>query len=110
MTKNLLINSAELLSILSGRFPPISNIIAYGSGVFKQPTNTQNSQIDLIFCVEDLRSWHRENRKFNGQDYSGLGRLLPVDLFIKLSQQLSPIHYNPFIQLNQKYLIKYGVI
>ena len=59
--------------------------------------------------VEDRDGWHQENIKKNGNHYGGLSYLLGSN-FINFAQNaLCPIHYNPFIMLDE-YKIKYGVI
>ena len=57
--------------------PEVVAAYGYGSGVFKQAgyTNKDKPQIDLIFVVDDLKTWHKQNIKLNRKDYSFTGRL-----------------------------------
>lgn len=57
--------------------PDATGVFGYGSGVFLQShqRNTKNKMIDVIFVVDDLAEWHRENIVSNPGDYSLLGRI-----------------------------------
>ena len=57
--------------------PEVVAAYGYGSGVFKQAgyTKKDKTQIDLIFVVEDLKKWHKENIKLNRKDYSFTGKV-----------------------------------
>ncbi len=51
--------------------------------------------------VEDRDSWHQENIKKNSSHYGGLSYLFGSS-FINFAQNaLCPIHYNPFVMLDE---------
>ena len=56
--------------------PEVVAAYGYGSGIFKQSgyNDKDKPQIDLIFVVEDLKKWHKENMKANPKDYSFIGK------------------------------------
>lgn len=55
--------------------------------------------LDLIYVVEDTKEWHYQNIKKNGKHYSGLSWLFGASYLDYLQSHLSPIHFNPFIQM-----------
>ena len=57
--------------------------------------------LDLIFVVENSHDWHTQNLKMNKNHYSGLSRLIGASFIKSLNQRLAPIHYNPFVKLEQ---------
>ena len=83
----------------------------YGSGVFKQAgyTSKDKPQIDMIFVVEDMRKWHKENMKLNRKDYSFIGRLYFKYRRISKLKGKTGIAYISNIKENGS-IFKYGTI
>lgn len=91
--------------------PPVVAAFGYGSGVFKQTGYNEKSlpQIDMILVVEDVRRWHKENKKINPGDYSWTGAcLLPSPLVKKMSGKTHIIYQSNIQQEDGVY--KYGII
>ena len=64
----------EIREFIENR-PEVKAAYAYGSKVFKQENaKTNNSLIDLIFVVDDIKKWHLENLEQNPNDYSFIGK------------------------------------
>lgn len=83
----------------------------YGSGVFKQTNYKVHNKplIDIIFVVENLEEWHRQNMQQNPQDYSLLGRIFLNHNNIQKIKGCNKITYFSNIKENSE-KFKYGVI
>jgi len=99
----------KLSKLLIKQFPPIKQIIAYGSAAIPQKENTGN-MIDLLFIVKDIKSFHKENLKINKYHYSFLSRMLGANLISYFNDKGTFVYYNPSVKLDDDTLIKYGVI
>ena len=63
----------EIREFINNR-PDVVAAYAYGSKVFKQENaKTDNSLIDLIFIVDNIKDWHLKNLEKNPSDYSLIG-------------------------------------
>lgn len=86
-------------------------VYGYGSSLFKQEGQEQSksSMIDLVFLVEDLKSWHLQNIQKNPKDYSFTGRL-----YIKLSNLKKLKGHNKITYLSYikdgDLMFKYGIM
>ena len=104
-------NIDEKLRDFIARRPEVVAAFGYGSGVFKQTGYDEHSlpQIDMIFIVEDIQSWHRENRKRNRKDYSWTGAcLLPSPVVHGMSGKTHIIYQSNIVEPDGVY--KYGMI
>ncbi|GAX80838.1 hypothetical protein CEUSTIGMA_g8273.t1 [Chlamydomonas eustigma] len=116
---------AKHVAPLLRRFPDMTFAFAYGSGVMHQPglysshtlqaharsSTLEMPMTDLIFVVEDARSWHRKNISVNPDHYSWLfrskyGHHMVCDLAESVGVG---VHFNALVQVNDQ-VIKYGVI
>ncbi len=91
--------------------PDVVAAFGYGSGVFKQTGYDDKSlpQIDMILVAEDVRRWHKENKKKNPGDYSWTGAcILPGPLVTKLSGKTHIIYQSNIEEEGGVY--KYGII
>jgi translocator assembly and maintenance protein 41 len=85
---------------------------AYGSGVFQQLNNKQNTSntiIDFVFVVDDAIKYHDLNTKINSKDYSFLKYFGPYYLTKIQNQYGAACYYNTLIKF-EDYFIKYGII
>ena len=57
--------------------------------------------LDLVFIVEDPKSWHAENLKRNRHHYSFL-RHLGSETITKIQQAPACVYYNPFVQIKDQ--------
>ena len=91
--------------------PEVIAAYGYGSGIFKQAgyTDKDKPQIDLIFVVEDLRAWHKENIKLNKKDYSMIGKVFFKNASISKLKGNTGITYVSNIEENGS-VFKYGTI
>ena len=55
--------------------PLAKAVFGYGSGVFKQSRTSGTPQTDVIFVVDDIMEWHRDNMCSNSGDYSLIGKI-----------------------------------
>lgn len=104
----------ELLTDSKSRFDNIDYSFGYGSKIFSQgnKVDISDSQIDMIYAVNDSKRWHAQNIVKNAQDYSFL-KYCGVNA-IKMVEELGAgIYFNPFIDValkNGKSIeLKYGV-
>lgn len=93
----------DLIKEFSETRPNSEYIVGYGSGVMR---GEKNSQIDLIFGVNDSSKWHEENHEMNPSDYkSNLGyNLLP--LYGNLGTRVNYLSHLPF----EGHMFKIGVV
>ena len=101
----------EKLKKFIGNRPEVVAAFGYGSGVFKQTGYDEKSlpQIDMILVVEDVRRWHKENKKKNPGDYSWTGAcILPSPLVTKMSGKTCIIYQSNIEEEGGVY--KYGII
>lgn len=103
-------NVDKIYKFLSHR-PKVIGAFGYGSGVFKQAsyTNMDKPQIDLIFIVEDIKKWHKENIIKNPKDYSMVGKIFLKHFPLKFIKGATNITYQSNILEDSK-VFKYGVI
>ncbi len=91
--------------------PSVIAAFGYGSGIFKQSgyTDKDKPQIDLLFIVDDIKKWHKENIKLNKKDYSFIGRNFFKNGKIKNLKKATNIVYVANIVENGN-VYKYGTI
>eukprot|EP00933_Yihiella_yeosuensis_P032442 TRINITY_DN26037_c0_g1_i1.p1 TRINITY_DN26037_c0_g1~~TRINITY_DN26037_c0_g1_i1.p1 ORF type:complete len:377 (+),score=68.04 TRINITY_DN26037_c0_g1_i1:30-1133(+) len=97
--------------------PPISCVIGYGSGVFRQAgyDSSKRPMVDLIFVVKDGSSadWHQENLTLNKDHYSSL-RFLGSQGLASVQNWGPGLYYNPHVKLETQdggsIEAKYGVM
>ena len=98
----------EIIDSFISERPEAVAVFGYGSGVFKQVEGT-NPQIDLIFIVDDLYSWHAQNMEVNLNDYSFIGKRHLSSTNIDRVKGYNNITYFSNIQ-KDGCRFKYGVI
>ena len=67
-------NWTEVEQVVQNEFPPILYGVGYGSGVIPQTgyNYTENMPlIDLIFVVDNVKTWHQQNWRTNRHHYTG---------------------------------------
>ncbi|OAF71987.1 Mitochondrial translocator assembly and maintenance protein 41 [Intoshia linei] len=84
-------------------------ICGYGSGFFQQNSKVEEKMIDMMICVNDSLSWHKENIQQNHQHYSGLMKLFGPKLISTLQRCGEKVYFNTGSQF-LGHSIKYGVI
>ena len=100
----------EIIRDFAENRPAAEGVYGYGSGVFKQPGNTNKKPLtDVIFIVKDIKNWHRLNMDLNEDDYSFLGRIHLNKASISKIKGRNKVTYLSEISENG-YLFKYGVI
>lgn len=100
----------DVIKEFANERPTSRGVYGYGSNVFKQASvDTQESQTDVIFIVDDLREWHQVNMEWNPKDYSFLGRMHLNRKAIDKIKGKNNITYFSHIQGEVGYF-KYGVI
>lgn len=102
-------NKEEAIRKFSLQRPDSKGVYGYGSGVFKQTSTTGKPLTDVIFIVDDIREWHRENMQLNPKDYSLIGRIHLSRKNIKKLKGKNGITYFSEIP-GGEYTFKYGVI
>lgn len=104
----------ELLTDIKSRFDHIDYSFGYGSKIFSQgnKVDVSDSQIDMIYAVNDTKSWHEGNLRKNSSDYSFL-KYLGVSTIKKIGELGAGVYFNPYINVtlqNGKQIeLKYGV-
>ncbi len=90
--------------------PQSKAIYGYGSGVFKQDSNSSSKPLtDVIFIVDDIKKWHHDNMELNPKDYSIIGRVHLSRKNISKLKGRNNITY--FSEITEgEYTFKYGVI
>jgi len=104
-------NKKVILEKFVANRPEAIGAYGYGSGVFSQEgyKDTDNPQIDIIFLVEDLIDWHKENMRINGTDYSIMGKHFLRTSDIEDIKGKNRITY--FSHINENgFRFKYGVM
>ena len=84
----------DVIKEFANERPTSRGVYGYGSNVFKQASvDTQESQTDVIFIVDDLREWHQVNMEWNPKDYSFLHYPSPCPAltFSKIAPKLFPV-------------------
>lgn len=86
-------------------------VFGYGSGVFKQESynDEDKPQIDLIFLVDDLVTWHFLNMEFNPNDYTYSGRAFIRENLTEKVKGFNGITYLTHVQDGNN-MFKYGVM
>lgn len=88
----------------------VSLIFAYGSGVLPQiGRDPKQNMVDLVFVVDNARSWHAENLKRNPRHYSFMRFLGAGRIAYYQTQYPARVYYNTLVRVGERY-IKYGVI
>lgn len=91
------------------RRPVAKAVFGYGSGVFKQSGSSGTPQTDVIFVVDDIRKWHKDNMSSNSSDYSLLGRIhLSTDNIGKLKGKNFVTYFSDVKDGDTTF--KYGVV
>lgn len=89
--------------------PDAKAVYGYGSAVFKQATACGSPQTDVIFVVDDIKKWHKDNMDSNGEDYSLLGRLhLSTDNVRKIKGRNFVTYFSDVRDEGVRF--KYGVV
>ena len=89
--------------------PEARSVYGYGSGVFKQASSSGKSLTDVIFLVDDIKEWHKENMQTNPNDYSIIGRVYLSKCSVEKVKGVNSITY--FSEISDgEYTFKYGVI
>ena len=89
--------------------PDARAVYGYGSGVFKQASSDGKPLTDVIFLVNDLREWHRDNMIMNPKDYSLMGKVFVNRSCIDDLKGVNKITYFSRIR-DGEFSFKYGVI
>lgn len=101
----------ELLKQFVSDRPACLGAYGYGSKIFKQLGYSEQTkaQYDIIFVVENISKWHKDNYKLNPKDYSFIGKhILTSDKMYKLKKNTG-MTYQSNILFNDA-IFKYGVI
>jgi translocator assembly and maintenance protein 41 len=101
-------NLTKLKEIIPKLFPRVDYVFAYGSAVVQQKNNV-GKMIDLIYVVNDINEFHKQNMKINSNHYSGIAKFSGADATSKINRIGTKIYYNPSITVDN-ILIKYGTI
>ena len=89
--------------------PEARCVYGYGSGVFKQASSFGKPLTDVIFLVDDIKEWHKENMHVNPSDYSIIGRIYLSKCSIEKVKGVNGVTY--FSEISDgEYTFKYGVI
>ena len=100
----------ETIKRFADKRPEARAVFGYGSGVFKQGIPVGKPQTDVIFVVDDIRQWHRDNINENSDDYSLIGRIhLSSDSIEKIKGK-NFITYVSDVKGNDGNTFKYGVV
>lgn len=106
-------SNTDFSHILDAHFSatPIKFSFAYGSSVFKQVNNDVNkkTQTDLIMGTTFPDHFHSLNLNKNPSHYSGLGKLGSQSV-TRIGNYGPGVYFNPFVQVSDNMLIKYGVV
>jgi hypothetical protein len=89
------------------QFPTLDAAFAYGSGVIEQggyeklrltTESASMPMVDMIFVVNDSKSWHDMNRKWNPHHYTPLTRRLPVSCLSNITDNVGAgMWYNAMV-------------
>lgn len=104
-------NNIEKIKNFIKTRPKVVAIYGYGSGVFKQTgyTDKDKPQIDMIFVVDDLKKWHKENMKLNPKDYSFTSKLyFKLSSVQKIKGNTGIVYLSNIVEDDNVY--KYGTI
>ena len=100
----------ETIKRFADKRPEARAVFGYGSGVFKQGIPVGKPQTDVIFVVDDIRRWHKDNMYENSDDYSLIGKLhLSTENVDKLKGK-NFITYVSNIKDDSDTQFKYGVV
>lgn len=102
-------NKEEAIRQFALHRPESRGVYGYGSGVFKQASSSGKPLTDVIFLVDDIKEWHRENMKVNPRDYSLIGRVYLSKGSVEKVKGVNGVTY--FSEISDgEYTFKYGVI
>lgn len=101
---------ADLRGILRAFKAPVEYAFGYGSGVMSQGKRqiTKDTQVDLIFAVDDPIRWHAINIEQYPRHYSFLKNFGPGAISWVQQRLGAGVYFNPFVTING-IQIKYGV-
>ncbi len=100
----------DVIEKFSSKRPEAVGVFGYGSGVFKQVRSDEGDvQTDVIFAVDDIRTWHMINMENNPGDYSFIGKIHLSRKNVAKIKGRNNITYFSSIQ-DQGFRFKYGVI
>lgn len=100
----------SIITTFLDKRPATLGTFLYGSAVFKQESYSESDkpQIDMVFIVDDMKEWHRQNIRMNPHDYPLLGRLHVNLSSVKALKGGNKITYFSHIKENG-YTFKFGV-
>jgi translocator assembly and maintenance protein 41 len=90
--------------------PEARAVFGYGSGVFKQDIPVGKPQTDVIFVVDDIRQWHKDNMSENSGDYSLIGRIHLSGENVDRIKGKNFVTYVSDIKGSEGDTFKYGVV
>lgn len=101
---------ADLTGIVRAFQAPVKFAFGYGSGVMSQGKRqlTKQTQVDLIFAVENPLNWHAINIQQNPGHYSFLKYFGPRGTSWVQQNLGAGVYFNPFVNVNG-IQVKYGV-
>ncbi|XP_077211873.1 translocator assembly/maintenance protein isoform X2 [Tasmannia lanceolata] len=91
--------------------PSVEFCCAYGSSFLPNNQDKTTTMVDYILGVSDPLKWHSENLEKNRDHYSSWMALLGPKMITQIADGIGVgVHFNPFVMLNEKRMIKYGVV
>ena len=99
----------EIKDFINNR-PNVVAAYGYGSKLFKQDTNLSNdSLIDLILVVENIKNWHKQNMEMNPNDYTKISASFFNKAYSEVIKGSTKIAYISDVRENNK-SFKYGTV
>ncbi|KAG9438933.1 hypothetical protein H6P81_019098 [Aristolochia fimbriata] len=100
----------ELVAPLQ-HLPPVDFCCAYGSALLPNRQKKTTIMVDYILGVSDPLQWHSENLEKNRQHYASWMAYLGPKVVTQVADKIGVgVHFNPFVDLGEKGMIKYGVV
>lgn len=91
--------------------PKVDFCCAYGSALLPCDKHKAATMVDYILGVSDPIQWHFENLEMNRDHYASWMAYLGPKMITKVAGGIGVgVHFNPFVKLNEKRMIKYGVV
>lgn len=100
----------ETIKRFADKRPEARAVFGYGSGVFKQDIPVGKPQTDVIFVVDDIKKWHKDNMSENSGDYSLIGRLHLSSDNVERIKGKNFVTYVSDVKGNDGNTFKYGVV
>lgn len=101
----------ETIKRFADKRPEARAVYGYGSGVFKQGIPVGKPQTDVIFVVDDIKQWHKDNMCENVEDYSFIGRIhLSTDNVSRLKGKNFVTYVSDIKDREADTRFKYGVV